>query len=108
MEGEKRADGDVTEMRLARIKVVDHVAARRLGGLGRPGCVSTQPLVLLHIQRLSVLVAWIAGHLRESRSHKQQAENGARCRARKYGRFMLSSPMLEPEDERSRRRRLAP
>ena len=79
MEGEKRADGDVTEMRLARIKVVDHVAARRrLGGLGHPGCVSFQTVVLLHIQGLSVLVAWIARHLRESRSHKQEAENGAR------------------------------
>ena len=43
VEGEKRADGDVTEVRLARIKVMDQVAAarRRLGGLGRPGCVST-------------------------------------------------------------------
>ena len=79
MEGEKRADGDVTEMRRARIKVVDHVAARRrLGGLGRPGCVSIQTVVLLHIQRLGVLVAGIARHLGESRRHKQEAENCGR------------------------------
>ena len=79
MEREKRADCDVTEMRLARIKVVDHVAARRrLGGLGRPGCVSTQTVVLLHVQRLSVLVAWIACHLREGWRDGQEAENGAR------------------------------
>jgi len=65
MEREKRADGDVTEMRLARIKVVDHVAARRrLGGLGRPGRVSIQTVVL-HIQGLSVQIAWVARHLRE-------------------------------------------
>ena len=65
MEREKRADGDVTEMRLARIKVVDHVAARRrLGGFGRPGRVSIQTVVL-HIQGLSVQIAWVARHLRE-------------------------------------------
>jgi hypothetical protein len=66
MEGEKRADGNVAEMPLACVEIVDHVAARRrLGGLGRPGCVSTQTVVLLHVQRLSVLVAWIACHLSE-------------------------------------------
>ena len=55
MEGEKRADGNVAEVPLAGVEVVDQVAARRrLGGLGRPGCVSTEILVLLHIKRLSV------------------------------------------------------
>jgi len=78
MDGEKRADGDVTEMRRARIKVVDHVAARRrLGGLGRPGCVSIQTVVLLHIQRLSVQIAWVARHLGERWRHRQEAEERA-------------------------------
>ena len=49
-----------------------------LTGSGALAAYPTQPLVLLHIQRLSVLVAWIASHLRESRRHKQQAENCAR------------------------------
>ena len=77
MEGEKRADGDVTEMRRARIKVVDHVAARRLGGVGRPGCVSIQTVVLLHIQGLSVQITWVARHLREGWRHRQKAEKRA-------------------------------
>lgn len=78
MEREKRADGDVTEVPLARIKVVDHAAARRrLGGLRRPGCVSMQALVLLHIQRLSVQVAWVARHLRGRWRHGQEAEKRA-------------------------------
>jgi hypothetical protein len=40
MEGEKGADGNVAEMALACVEVVDQVAAGRLDGLGRPGCVS--------------------------------------------------------------------
>jgi hypothetical protein len=48
MEGEKRPDGNVAEMRLAGVEVMDQIAARRrLGGLVRPGCVSTEILVLL-------------------------------------------------------------
>jgi hypothetical protein len=80
MKGEKRTDGDVTEVRLAGVEVVDQVAAgrRRLGGLGRPGCVSTQPVVLLHIQRLRVLIPWIARHLRERRRDRQETENRTR------------------------------
>ena len=79
MEGEKRTDGDVTEVRLARIKIMDQVATRgRLGGLGRPGCVSTQTLILLHVERLSVQVAWVARHLRERRRPKQETENRTR------------------------------
>ena len=75
MERKKRAHGDVTEMRLARIKVVDHVAARRrLGGLWRLGCVSIQTVVLLHIQGLSVQITWVARHLREGWRHRQKAE----------------------------------
>jgi hypothetical protein len=35
-------------------------------------------LVLLHIQRLSVLVAGVARHLRERRRHRQETENRPR------------------------------
>jgi hypothetical protein len=78
MEGKKRADGNVTEMRLTRIKVVDQVAAgRRLDGLGRPGCVSIQTVVLLHIQGLSVQIAWVARDLSERWRHRQDAEKRA-------------------------------
>jgi hypothetical protein len=45
MEREKRADGDVAEMPLAGVEVVDQIAARRrLGGLGRPWlCIHAEP-----------------------------------------------------------------
>lgn len=104
MERPHWTDGAVTEMRLARIKVVDDAAVRigalgRLRRLRRSRSVSMQSLVLLHGERLRMQVAWIAGHLRERRRHSQETEIAPAVRARGNGRFMSFSPLLEPEDE---------
>ena len=71
------ADGDVLVVRRARVKVMEEAAAR-IDGLGRPRGIPMQSLVLLHIKRPSVQVAWIAGHLRERRRESQETENRAR------------------------------
>ena len=97
--------GNVAEMSLAGVEIVDQAAARRLLTGSGPWQCSVELVVLLHIQRLRVRSPGLPATCANAGVTDRRPKSTRRQRG-EDGRFMASSPMLEPEDERSLRRRL--